>query len=399
MERVLMTRAEIARYNEELTVRPGERARLYDLRTLPAHLSRAELRGLTEAAMGEATEGVEEKRWTRFVENCALDALSERTALRWGVCVRRSALRALPTAAALPHIPGDRYDDLLQRTAVLPGEPMALGHASADRRYFFAVTAICTGWIAAEDVGLCSRGEALREAEDFLLVTGSRVTLCAEPDEPRVSGAVLTMGTRVRLAAPFGTVRAVRGRMAYDNWIVELPVRGAGGRLEHTEALVPVSADVREGFLPYTRENLAAQAEKLRGEVYGWGGMLGARDCSSLVGEVFRCFGFRLPRDSAGLALLPGAQDVSALSTAEKRALLCTLPRGTLLYFPGHIMLGWGAEDGEPLCLSAAGSFLPPGSAGGRKRAVNTVTVTPLSVVRANGRTWLESVTKLIRIP
>lgn len=101
----------------------------------------------------------------------------------------------------------------------------------------------------------------------------------------------------------------------------------------------------------------------------------------------------------AGLALLPGAEDVSALSTEEKRAALCTLPVGTILYFPGHVMLSWGVEDGEPRCLSAAGNFLPPGSAGGEPRAVNTVAVTPLTVVRANGKTWLESLTKIIRIP
>ena len=102
---------------------------------------------------------------------------------------------------------------------------------------------------------------------------------------------------------------------------------------------------------------------------------------------------------SAGLALLPGAEDVSALSAEEKRAALCTLPVGTILYFPGHVMLSWGVEDGEPQCLSAAGNFLPPGSAGGEPRAVNTVAVTPLTVVRANGKTWLESLTKIIRIP
>ena len=96
---------------------------------------------------------------------------------------------------------------------------------------------------------------------------------------------------------------------------------------------------------------------------------------------------------------MPGAEDVSALSTEEKRAALCTLPVGTILYFPGHVMLSWGVENGEPRCLSAAGNFLPPGSAGGEPRAVNTVAVTPLTVVRANGKTWLESLTKIIRIP
>lgn len=393
MERAVMTRAEIARYNEALLARPGRAAMLHDLRAMPERLARSALCGLIEEAMGG--EG------TACRENCALGEIAPWTALRWGVCVRRSSLRALPTEKALPHKADDRYDDRLQRSAVPVNEPMALAHTSADGRYFFAVTENCTGWVAAEGVGLCPRERALRAAEagDFLLVTGSRVTLCADPFEPRVSGAVLTMGTRLRLTSPVGTVRAVRARLSCDNYLAALPVRGAGGTLEEVDALVPISADVCEGFLPYTPENAALQAEKLRGEVYGWGGMLGARDCSSLVGEVYRCFGFRLPRDSAGLAQLPGAQDVSALTTEEKRELLCALPRGTLLYFPGHIMLSFGAADGEPLCLSAAGNFLPPGSVGGTARTVNTVAVTPLSVVRANGKTWMESLTRVIRIP
>ncbi len=98
-------------------------------------------------------------------------------------------------------------------------------------------------------------------------------------------------------------------------------------------------------------------------------------------------------------ALLPGAEDASALSAEEKRAALCTLPVGTILYFPGHVMLSWGVEDGEPRCLSAEGSFLPPGSVGGEPRTVNTVAVTPLTMARANRKTWPESLTKIIRIP
>lgn len=354
-----MTAEEIARYNESLLCVPGEAARLWDL---------TRLRGRD---------------------------------VRWGVSVRRTSLRAKPTDALCPTRAGDRYDDPLQLTAVLPNEPMALLGESADGRFCRAVTSYYAGWVPAEDIGLCRDLEAWRTAQEggFLRVTGSRVTLCCDPYEPRVSGAVLPMGTRLPLAAPPGTVRVLRGRMSYDNYLVRLPVRRTDGWLEYREAMVPVSADVCVGDLPYTHENVTAQAAKMRGEVYGWGGMLGGRDCSALVGDVYRCFGFRLPRDAAGLALLPGAEDVSALSTEEKCAALCTLPVGTLLYFPGHVMLSWGVEDGEPQCLSAAGNFLPSGSAGGEPRAVNTVAVTPLTVVRANGKTWLESLTEIIRIP
>ncbi len=356
---VLMTADEIARYNEKILHEPGKAAGLRDL---------TRLRG---------------------------------PGVRYGVSVRRTVLRAQPTETPRPARPGDRYDDTLQLTAVLPNEPLALFGESADGRFYRAETSYCAGWVPSADVGLCDSLDVWRGAQEgaFLRVTGSRVTLCRDPYEPRVSGAELPMGTRLPLAAPPGTVRTLRGRVSYDNYLVRLPARDAEGRLEYLEAMVPLSADVCVGDLPYTRENLAAQAAKTRGEVYGWGGMLGARDCSALVGDVLRCFGFHLPRDAAGLALLPGAEDMSALSAEEKRALLCALPVGTILYFPGHVMFSWGAEDGEPLCLSAAGNFLPPVSAGGAPRAVNTVAVTPLTVVRANGRTWLESLTRLVRIP
>ena len=224
-----MTAEEIARYNESLLCVPGEAARLRDL---------TRLRGRD---------------------------------VRWGVSVRRTSLRAKPTDALCPTRAGDRYDDALQLTAVLPNEPMALLGESADGRFCRAVTSYYAGWVPAEDIGLCRDLEAWWTAQEggFLRVTGSRVTLCCDPYEPRVSGAVLPMGTRLPLAASPGTVRALRGRMSYDNYLVRLPVRRTDGWLEYREAMVPVSADVCVGDLPYTHENVAAQAAKMRGEVYG----------------------------------------------------------------------------------------------------------------------------------
>lgn len=175
---------------------------------------------------------------------------------------------------------------------------MALLGESADGSFCYAETSYYAGWVPAADIGLCEDLGVWRAAQEggFLRVTGSRVTLCCDPYEPRVSGAALPMGTSLPLAASPGTVRALRGRMSYDNYLVRLPVRRTDGWLEYREAMVPASADVCVGDLPYTHENVAAQAAKMRGEVYGWGGMLGGRDCSALVEDVYRCFGFRLPR-------------------------------------------------------------------------------------------------------
>lgn len=101
-----MTAEEIARYNESLLCVPGEAARLRDL---------TRLRGRD---------------------------------VRWGVSVRHTSLRAKPTDALCPTRAGDRYDDALQLTAVLPNEPMALLGESADGRFCRVETSYFAGWVA-----------------------------------------------------------------------------------------------------------------------------------------------------------------------------------------------------------------------------------------------------------
>ena len=119
-----MTAEEIARYNETLLRVPGETAKLRCL---------TRLRGRD---------------------------------VRWGVSVRRTSLRAQPTTVPCPARVGDRYDDALQLTAVLPNEPMALLGESADGRFCYAETSYYAGWAPAEDIGLCEDLDAWRAACD-----------------------------------------------------------------------------------------------------------------------------------------------------------------------------------------------------------------------------------------
>ena len=402
---VRMTPEAIAQYNRRIRQLP--QTGLLDLDELREHLSGALLRAWICAADAPDREPcflngrpLHKEHLARLRSNRALERIPPVPKIAWGLCTERCALRILPMEFPMTGRADERYDDWLQESAVLPGEPVALLHTSEDGGFFYAAVGYGRGWIPRTAVGLCPDWAAFqtaRAAKPFLTVTGSRVILEQDPWEPRASGRVLTMGTRLPLAAPPGTVEPLRGRMSYDNYLVELPARDAVDMLCFVKAMVPVSARVQPGFVPYTDDAVMRLADGLRGEVYGWGGRLGGRDCSSLVMELYRCFGFALPRGSAGLARLPDSQELSGLSVEEKRALLRTQPPGTLLYFPGHVMLFCGEQAGRLLCISAAGNFQPPGSAGGW-RAVNTVVRTPLDVVRANGESWLASLTRLIRI-
>lgn len=393
----------IQRYNETLRKTPGEDAGLQDLDALregvPQETLRAWLGDFSppEGLCWEDMRPLSSVDWFPLLENRNLDTLPESALPHWGMVTERCALRLLPTSIAVCQRRGDRYDDLLQETALLPGEPLAALHPSRDGQWWYAAASFARGWVPAGAIGLCrdwDTWQAAQRMERFLVVTGSGFAL---PQDPYAPGRrELSLGTRLRLLSGPEEPRPLRGRVPYDCYLADWPIRAADGSLGFLPVAVPVSRPVREGWLPYRPERAWALAQTLRGEVYGWGGMLGGRDCSALVQELFRCFGFRLPRNSEGLSRLPGAIDVFRRSPGEKRAILRRQQPGTLLWFPGHVMLWGGERSGRPVCLSAAGSF---GPAEGSARPVNTVALTSLDVVRPSGETWLQALARILPIP
>ncbi len=393
----------IQRYNETLLQTLGEDAGLRDPEALGQGVPRETLRrwledlSPPEEPCWEDTRPLSSVDWFPPLENRALSPLPETIQPRWGMVTERCALRQLPTALPVCRRPGDRYDDLLQETALLPGEPLALLHLSRDGAWWYAAAAFARGWVPAASLGLCQNREdwrAARQMERFLVVTGSGFPLPRDPYAP--GRRELSLGMQLRLLSGPEEARPLRRRVPYDCYLADWPIRDPDGSLGFLPVAVPVSRPVHEGYLPYRPESAWALAQGLRGEVYGWGGMLGGRDCSALIQELFRCFGFRLPRNSQGLSRLPGGIDVSRRSPAEKQALLRRQRPGTLLWFPGHVMLFGGERNGRPVCLSAAGSFGPPGAAA---RPVNTVALTSLDVVRPSGETWLQALARILPIP
>ena len=387
---------------------PGESAGLFDLASFKNGISAERLKALIARGNLPSANGyvgqtpLSAQQRNEILNNRALDAVRNNSNVRFGFCVQRSDLRSVPFAQRVTSKSNDRFGDTLQESVVLQNEPLAVLHESADGKFLFVAAYFYVGWINSDSVALCSsfkQWQALLAPEnDFLVVTGSSFRLCRDPYEPLVSELELTMGMRLSLAEKPGTVKSVRGRMSYDNYIVNVPSRAADGSLKFIEALVPISRDVHIGYMPFTYSNVIRLADKTRGEIYGWGGMLGTRDCSALVMEIYRCFGIMLPRNTSDLAKLPEkyAADVSSLSAEAKRETILSQPAGVILFFPGHVMIYYGSDGNDLLCLSAAGKFAPVQSSATQN--VYTVEVCSLDVRLSNGKTWLEAIEKIIRI-
>lgn len=404
--RVIMSSSEIATFNRKIIAKLPDT--VYDLKLYPPSLPAEKLRGLlTEGTYPQKElyhngRRLDSAYFEKLRQEMNLSGIGEENPVGYGFTVRRTDLRAFPTADVVTARPGDREFDLFQETAVDPAEPVLVLHRSSSGEWYFVQVYNYRGWMPAANVALADCREEWQsylDASSFLVVTGSRLRLGYNPYSPELSELEFSMGAKIPLADRKEIPQAVDNQSPCGNYVVKLPVRLGSGGLAFKPALVPLGSDVNQGFLPCTRANIIRQAFKMQGERYGWGGMFNSRDCSAFVLDVFRSFGFRFPRNadeqeaSAGKTVsFPGKDE------QERSRLLKGLPAGALLYLPGHVMLYLGEYKGSHYVIhsiSACGDPKKKNSDGTLGRIpLNGVVVTDLSLRRvSNGKTLLESLT------
>lgn len=409
-DEVLMERAAIAAQNARLfELDPS----MHDLASLPDTLTRTEvaawIEGLADPPEGALfdTEGaaVAQDTLAALVANRGLERIPERQAARWGMVVERAALRTFPTALRVFRSPDDHDIDRFQESALFPGTPLLIVHESLDERWWFVVSPRYAAWIEKRHVAEGTRDTVLgwRDKSPFRIVTGATVETVFTPERPELSRLVLDMGVRVPVLADWPTNEPVNGQHPYTGHVVELPVRGADGRLELAPALVPKVADTAPDYLPLTRANIIRQGFKFLGERYGWGHSYGARDCSGFVSEVYRSMGVMLPRNTSAQSVSPpldkrrfGASD----PRAERLEALRSLDVGHLVYIPGHVMMVVGTIDGAPWVIhdtTGFGHLAPDGDL--RRVRLNGVSVTPLIPLAADEDVlYIDRMTSIVRL-
>lgn len=256
--------------------------------------------------------------------------------------VRPSSLRLMPTDEPVflsPDLPGEGYPfDYLQNSLVHPGEPLFVSHLSEDGLWAWCDTSYASGWMKLHDLGFAD-GETVEKWKALPLAA-----VVSENTVIRHEGTAL-------FRAKVGTLLPLV-RKGIAGHVVAAPYRGTDGNLGIRQ--VSVSANDMEPVpLPLSPWKLAAAAEEFSGELYGWGGLLGNRDCSAMTRDLLLPFGIWLPRNSAAQAGTGEVVPLDGLSPAEKKALIAGkgVPFLTLLGMPGHVMLYIGTSRGEPLVL------------------------------------------------
>jgi len=289
-------------------------------------------------------EPLDERYWSRL-GGSALPVSDHAVSVRFGLALRRTDVRAFPTSDIVTSEPGEIALDRLQETTIDLGWPVVGAALSRDGAWQFCLTPFYWGWLPGVDLVWADResvAEYARPAK-WATITASRAWIGLSEG----GAALAQMGTRLPLVG-----RSGRGLH------VLVPQRTDDGALVLVEGLIPADQHAAvEGDLPCTLATLIAQAFRLLGEPYAWGGsragMFG-RDCSRLVRDVYATTGVQLPRNGSQqeVACRPVVAFDGTMTEAERKSLLVErVPPGALLAMKGHVMLYLGAIDGEPFAI------------------------------------------------
>lgn len=408
-DRLLATSDELAALNQKIIETPA--CHMPDMRAEPEPEDAAALRRLIWAsAFGDASAqmsahyydsmGDELSGTDLFALMDQIGEAGEQDVLRYGICVRRADLRALPGDAFATDEQGDLNFNFYQLSAVRVGEPLLVKAVSKDGAYYYCDTDCCSGWLPAECAAVCTDREEWLNAwdipsEEAIVVTSGKLYLETTNLNAAASDVMLTMGTVLRRIPPEEYDPLVTGRSAIHNYPVWLPIRQSDGSYGRIMALISQNESVSEGYLPLTTNNILRVAFSMLGDTYGWGSMLNSVDCSAYVRDIYRCFGLNLARNTTWQEAMPVYKvDVSAMDTAEKKAVLDTLPAGAALYFNGHTMIYLGKSDGQYYVISAVSTVKDYESE--NRLRLRSVSINSLDIRRPNGRTWLESLNTML---
>jgi cell wall-associated NlpC family hydrolase len=408
-ERVTLDRAQIESQNTKLL---GTDKSVHDIRKLPATLTGAEVRGWIEKLSSRPSGTLHDQHGDpvpaatldELVNALDLDAISPSRATRYGMVVKRADLRTFPTRLRVFSSKGDTDIDRFQESALFPGAPVAIVHASRDGQWLFVVNDFYAAWIGRDAVAEGAKDEifAYGSKSPYLVVTGATAKTVFTPEAPAVSELQLDMGVRVPVLADWPANKPVNGQHPYAAHIIALPIRNADGTLSFAPALLPKTADVASDYLPLNDANVVRQGFKFLGERYGWGHSYNARDCSGFVSEVYRSFDVKMPRNTRDQGVSPAFTRIeltSADSHQRRLEILRTLQIGDLVYIPRHVMMVIGHEHGVPYVIHDTTGIAYRNHDQLVRVPLNGVSVTPLTpLLLGEDKPMIDSIYSIVQI-
>ena len=258
------------------------------------------------------------------------------------IITTNTALRAAPTTRPYfyqPQKPGKAYPfDMFQNSSLHIGAPVKIFHVSKDGQWFYVESATAGGWVFAKDLAF---------VDDAFIENWVKSTHFASI----INDEVELISSDLKTLAFMGTILPIVS--SADNYFtICVPYRNTKGRVS-TDVIKISKQHAMQQPIPFTAANVAKLADHLMGNLYGWGGLYGNRDCSSTLQDLYTAFGIWLPRNSRAQAQVGEVISLANMTNKEKEKeiLAKAIPFQTFIFLPGHIGLYVGQYDNQAVML------------------------------------------------
>ncbi|MCQ2813871.1 SH3 domain-containing protein [Helicobacter pylori] len=263
------------------------------------------------------------------------------------VVVRDSDVRAVPTNKpyylSQKGYPFDRY----QNSLIFQGTPVLITHFNLDKTYAHIQSSFVYGWIKVSDLAYMRDKdiELLTKLKNYVMPIKDKIPLYTDYGD---------FYTNARVGELFALIPQSQNA-SQNPQKKELKAYGFLRDAKGHAALQSVILDEKDFFVfpkAFNSENMAYFIDTMLGQKYGWGGLLGNRDCSAFTRDSFANFGILLPRNSyAQSRYANNYVDLSSMKAKEKEDYILknATPFGTLIYLKGHIMLYLGERNHQAI--------------------------------------------------
>ncbi|WRB13338.1 SH3 domain-containing protein [Helicobacter pylori] len=263
------------------------------------------------------------------------------------VVVRDSDVRAVPTNKPFYLSPKGYPFDRYQNSLIFQGTPVLITHFNTDKTYAHIQSSFVYGWIKVSDLAYMHDKdiELLTHLKDYVMPIKDKIPLYTDYGD---------FYTSARVGELFALIPQSQNA-SQNPQKKELKAYGFLRDAKGYAALQSVILDEKDFFVfpkAFNSENMAYFIDTMLGQKYGWGGLLGNRDCSAFTRDSFANFGILLPRNSyAQSRYANNYVDLSSMKAKEKEDYILknATPFGTLIYLKGHIMLYLGAHNHQAI--------------------------------------------------
>lgn len=263
------------------------------------------------------------------------------------VVARDSDVRAVPTNKPFYLSPKGYPFDRYQNSLIFQGTPVLVTHFNTDKTYAHIQSSFVYGWIKVSDLAYMHDKdiELLTHLKDYVMPIKDKIPLYTDYGD---------FYTNARVGELFALIPQSQ-KTPQKPQKKELKAYGFLRDAKGYAILQSVILEEKDFFVfpkAFNSENMAYFIDTMLGQKYGWGGLLGNRDCSAFTRDSFANFGILLPRNSyAQSRYANNYVDLSSMKAKEKEDYILknATPFGTLIYLKGHIMLYLGVYNHQAI--------------------------------------------------